>query len=191
MATDSTAICNSSMIKLGVEKIASLAENSRAAILCNEQYDKKRKQLLQSHYWNFAIKRHAFVDSGSTPEYEFAYAYTIPSDYLRMAGTEYSPSPDGSPLYQREGAYILSNYSPFRGKYVYDLTDTTKFTPTFDEALALLIALDLCHTLTQDKGLWDRLQAELKEVLRDTRSFDAQENPSYPLMEDIFINARA
>lgn len=185
MATSSLEICNSAAIKLGVEKVSSLAENSRTAILLSEQYDKKRKQLLQSHYWNFAVTRGELTSTGNEPEYEFSYEYELPSGYLRMVSTEYADQ-----FYQREGEVIVSNYSPFKCKWVQDISDTTKFTPTFDEALALLIALDLCHVLTQDKGLWDRLAGQLREVLKDTRSFDAQENPSYPLMDDVFLNAR-
>lgn len=187
MAANSLAILKSSLTKLGVDysNISAVTDNVRAALIWNEQYNKKRKQLLQSHYWNFAIKRHSFVDSGTTPEYEFTYAYTIPADYLRMVDVEWPEQ-----FYQREGDYILSNFSPFRGRYVYDLTDTTKFSSTFDEALAILIASDICITLTGDKGLKDRIDAELITTLKDTRSFDAQENPSYPLMDDIFLNAR-
>ena len=185
MASNDLSICNSAMIKLGVEKIASMDENSRAAVLCKEQYDKKRKQLLRSHYWNFAIKRHTFVSTGVTPEYEFSHQYELPEDYLRMASTEFPGQ-----FYQVESGKLLSNHAPFKGKYVADVSDTTLFDPVFDEALALLIADDLCFSLTQDKGLKDRIQGELQMVLRDTRSFDAQENPAYPLMEDVFLNAR-
>ncbi len=185
MAANSLSICNSGLIKLGVEVMGSLAENSRAALLCNEQYNKKRKQLLLSHYWNFATKRVELAVTVNTPVYEFSYEYTLPSDYLRVSDREYADT-----FYQIEDGKLYSNVSPFKFKYVYDLTDTTKFTATFDEALATLIALDLCHSLTQDKGLRDRLQAELAVILKDTRSFDAQENPSYPLMDDIFLNAR-
>lgn len=185
MATSSLQICNSALIKLGVEVIGSLAENSRAALLCNEQYDKKRKQLLRSHYWNFAIKRVSLTATATTPAYEFAYEYTLPSDYLRMADKEYSDA-----FYQVEGGKLYTNYSPFKCKYVANISDTTLFTPDFDEALATLLAWDLCFSLTQDKGLKDRLAGELKDTLRDTRSFDAQENPSYPLMDDVFLNAR-
>lgn len=185
MATSSLQICNSSLIKLGVEVISSLTENSRAALLCNEQYDKKRKQLLRSHYWNFAIKRAALVSTGITPAYEFSYEYTLPADYLRMADKEYADA-----FYQVESGKLYTNYSDFKCKYVADITDTTKFTPDFDELLSMLIASDICFVLTQDKGLQDRIDAKLALLLKDCRSFDAQENPSYPLMDDIFLNAR-
>lgn len=187
MAVSAVAICNSALIKLGVETITSLAENSRAALLCNEQYEKIRNKLLYSHPWNFAIKRATLVVTATEPEYEFEYQYTLPADCLRVWETQYGPDKD---FYQVEGGFLYSNYSDVSIKYIAKITDTTKFSPTFDELCALDLAIDLEYALVQSNSFKISLLEERKEVLRDFRSFDAQENPSYPFQEDVFLNAR-
>jgi len=53
----SVDICNSALIKIGVSPITALTDNNKAARLCNLIYDKLRRKLLISHYWNFARGR--------------------------------------------------------------------------------------------------------------------------------------
>jgi len=187
MAASEVAICNSALIKLGVETIASLAENSRAARLCNEQYAKIRDKLLYSHLWNFAVKRATLVATVAVPVYEFDIEYTLPTDCLRVWETQYGPSKD---FYQVEGGKLYSNYTDVSIRYIAKITDTTKFSPTFDECLALLLAIDLEFALVQSNSFKNTLLAELKEEIRDTRSFDAQENPAYAYQEDTFLDSR-
>lgn len=187
MAASEVAICNSALIKLGVATITSLAENSRVAKLCQEQYPKIRDKLLHSHLWNFAVKRAQLVATANDPVYEFTFEYTLPADCLRVWNTQYGSSAD---FYQVENGSLYSNYSDVFIKYISRVTDTTKFTPTFDECLALMLAIDLEFALVQSNSFKNTLQEELKTELRDTRSFDAQENPSYPFQEDTFLNAR-
>jgi hypothetical protein len=187
MAVSEVAICNSALIKLGVETITSLNDNSRQALLCKEQYPKIRNKLLYSHPWNFAMKRAKLVATATAPVYEFSYQYTLPSDCLRIWDTQYGPSTD---FYQREGDFLYSNYSDVAIRYIALIADTTKYSPTFDECCALMLAIDLEYSLVQSNSFKNTLLQELQVELRDSRSFDAQENPSYPYQEDVFLNAR-
>lgn len=187
MAASEVAICNSALIKLGVETISSLSDNTRQALLCNQQYSKIRDKLLYSHPWNFAVKRATLVVTVTEPVYEFAYQYTLPTDCLRVWETQYGPDSD---FYQVEGGYLYSNYSDVSIKYIAKITDTTKFSPAFDELFAIDLAIDLEFALVQSNSFKNTLISERKEIIRDVRSFDAQENPSYPYQEDLFLNAR-
>ena len=187
MAASEVAICNSALIKLGVETISSLSDNTRQALLCNEQYAKIRDKLLYSHPWNFAVKRATLVATVTEPEYEFDFQYTLPADCLRVWDSQFGPDKD---FYQVEGAFLYSNYTDVSIKYIAKITDTTKFSPVFDECLALMLAIDLEYALVQSNSFKNTLLQELQRELRDSRSFDAQENPSYPYQDDVFLNAR-
>lgn len=187
MADSEVAICNSALIKLGVETITALSEINRQAILCKEQYPKIRNKLLYAHPWNFAMKRAILVVTATAPTYEFAYEYTLPTDCLRVWDSQYGPEKD---FYQVEGNKLYSNYSDVAIKYISKVTDTTKFSPVFDECLALMLAIDLEFSLVQSNSFKNTLLQELQQELRDSRSFDAQENPSYPYQDDLFLNAR-
>lgn len=178
-------IVNSALIKLGVETISALPGTTRQGALANEQYSKMRDELLTEHPWNFAIKRATLTATGSTPDFEFAYEYTLPADCLRVWSTQY-----GDDFFQIENGFLYSNYSDVKIRYISKVTDPTKFSPTFSELLSLKIASDLCYVLVQSNSLKTSLLQEYLVKLRDARSYDGQENPSYNLTDDLFINSR-
>jgi hypothetical protein len=178
-------ICNSALIKIGVEKISALSDNSRQAILCNEQYDKLRKALLREHPWNFAVKRAALTDNGNTPAWDYEYEFDLPADCLRILNTQYADTD-----FQVEGGKILARADELNIRYISDEDDTTKFPPDFQELLALKIAIDLSYTLIQSNSTTGSLLAQYDRMLRDVRSFDGQENPSQEVTNDLFIVSR-
>lgn len=239
--------------KLGASQLTSLSDNTRAAIAANLVFSKKRKELLRSHPWNFALKR-AFLsrvkdtstsvnsstdtftsastlnmetgdiitiqlNSGTLPSpliegtyyaikltsttfqlaedqenavngtaiditdsptfnayfyvgspFEYGSKFSLPSDYLRGLKEEEKDTD-----WVKEGQYILSNDTSFNLEYVADITDPTLFDPSFDELLATLIAKELSYTLVQSMTLKDQMEREYRNLLREVRSFDAQE----------------
>lgn len=184
MATD-LGIVNSALIKLGVEIITALPGTTRQGALAYEQFDKLRDELLSEHYWNFAVKRETLTATVSTPEFEFAYEYQLPFDFLRMIATQYEED-----FYQIEDNKLYSNYSDIKIRYIAQVSDASKFSALFSELLSYKIAIDLCYILTQSNSLKNTLLGEYQVKLRDARSIDAQENPSYNLTDDLFIESR-
>lgn len=179
------SICNSALIKIGVEPITALSDNTRQAKLCNEQYDKLRKSLLRMHPWNFAVKRATLTASMTTPAWGFSHQFSLPNDYLRFLDSEYTED-----KLQIENSLILANRDTLNIRYIYDVTDTTKFTTDFTELLSMKIAVDLSYVLVQSNALTQGLVSLYDRMLRDVRSFDGQENPSQSVTDDLFINSR-
>lgn len=179
------SICNSALIKLGVETITALSDNTRQAKLCNEQYDKLRKSLLREHPWNFAIKRAALTASVTVPAWGFSHQFNVPNDCLRLIDTEYPQD-----KYQVEDSIILANRDTLNIRYVHDVINTNKFTPDFSELLSLKIAIDLSYVLVQSNSLTQQLVGLYDRKLRDVRSFDGQENPAQDVTDDLFILSR-
>lgn len=184
MATE-LGIVNSALIKLGVEIISALPGTTRQGLLANEQYSKIRDELLYEHPWNFAIKRATLVATVNTPVFEFAYEYNLPADCLRVWATQYEED-----FYQVEGTKLYSNYSDVKIRYISKITDASTFTPAFAELLSLKLASDLAFVLVQSNSLKGTLLQEYLVKLRDCRSHDGQENPPYPLTDDLFIESR-
>lgn len=178
-------ICNSALIKLGVETITALSDNTRQAKLCNEQYNKLRKSLLREHPWNFAVKRASLTASMTAPAWGFSHQFALPNDYLRLVDLEYTQD-----KYQIENSVILANRDTLNLRYIYDVTDTTKFTSDFSELLAMRIAVDLSYVLVQSNSLTQQLVGLYDRKLRDVRSFDGQENPAQDVTDDLFILSR-
>jgi len=186
--TDQLKICNSALIKIGVNRITALTETNKAAILCNEQYDKMRRACLREHPWNFAIRRVELATLSATPAFEYLYAFLLPTDVIRVLPP--SSVEVATCKYKIEGRDILTNESTLKIKYIADVTDASQFDDSFAEALATRLAADLAYSLVQSNTLATQMLAYYEKVLSLARTADAQEGTPDELMEDVFINAR-
>lgn len=187
MATSKVQICNSALIKLGVEKISSLSETSKAAVLCNEQYDKIRKKVLREHIWDFALKRQNLSKLSTAPLFDYEAQFQLPTDCIRPVSTQLGTQTD----FVVEGKYLLINASTCKLLYVRDEEDVSYFDTYFEEALAYWIAADLAYPLRQDLGLSDRMFAKAEQEIARARSYDAQQGRlSKLLQEDVWLDSR-
>jgi hypothetical protein len=145
-------------------------EGSPEAAHCASFYPIARDSLLEMHFWSFATRRVALALLSEAPPSEWQYAYAAPDDILKInavtaidasddystglqppysvygaSNTEtsfgvYTPQPyvresleDGSPV-------IYTNQETAAIRYTRRITDSTRFTPLFCDALGVLLA---------------------------------------------------
>jgi len=198
MASSKVEICNSALSKLGAEAIVNLTDDNKNARLCNEQYDKLRRQVLREHPWNFATKRTSLAISATPPVWEYDNAFVLPLDCLRVIYTDYEiPNrtvgeiPWEIHIDQNNVKVLVSNESSTNIKYIFDQQDTSQFSADFDEVLAWRIAADLAYPVTQSTTLSQTVFQAYNAALRDARSYNGQEG-SIPVIEsDELLDARA
>lgn len=178
MAASSVEICNSALNKLGAARITSLSDDTKAAKLCNDQYDRLRKEVLRSHPWNFAIAYVSLAATVNTPVWDdWSTEFLIPSDVLRVLETDLVKEEAWEIGYNADGnKVIFTNSDAVKIKYVKDMTNTTRFDANFDEALAFRIAADLAYPLAQSLSLQQNMFRLYEMALARAMSFDAQEN---------------
>jgi hypothetical protein len=186
MASSPTEICNSALIKIGAELITDLTNNTKRAILCNEQYKKIRKKLLSSHPWNFSTKRAKLTQLSSTPDYEFDYEYAIPSDCLRI----FRVKDDGSFMYRIEAGKLLTSQTEVYIEYAKDEEDVSLFTEYFTEYLAYSLAYDLCYAIVQSNAYRQSLKEDVLEAKREAKNSDGQEGTPRPFDISTWTDAR-
>ncbi len=176
MATSPVEICNSALIKVGAARITSLSDGTKAALICNEQYPKLRREVLRQHPWNFAIRRKALAASVVEPEYDYSKAFVIPSDVLRILSTDLPRHLEWVVEQNSSGQRVLlTDSDTCKIRYIKDVTDTTIYSADFEESLALRMAVDLSYALAQSTSLTRELQRQYRESLAISRSIDAQE----------------
>lgn len=149
-------ICNMALSHIGSEaRVSSISppDGSVEAGHCAAFYDLARTELLEAGAWAFSLKRAALaeLDNDSTA---WAYAYALPSDCLRalripqptVARTVFTqddyPHTDdrASAAFDVEAGVLRTNQPDAVLLYVRDVTDTTRFTPTFTAALGYNLA---------------------------------------------------
>lgn len=187
MAITDVAICNSALAKIGVERILSLNDNSVAAKICKEQYEKIRDELLYSHPWNFAMARVALAPLVTPPIFGWDHQYQLPADALRVVDSDLCQPAQ----WHVEGRLFMCNSEAAAIKYIRKVTDASQFTPGFAEVLATKLAADISFSLVQSVQLKATLEDEYERKLRTARSFDAQESMGDRVYANSWLTARA
>lgn len=179
------SICNSALIKLGANPITSLDQNSKEAILCKAQYPIVLARTLQAHPWNFAIKRAYLPLLSAVPTFEWAHAFQLPPDYLRIL-TVY---PDSVPFVV-EGDKVLCNETTLAVRYIFNATDPSKYPMQFAEVFAFELAKELCYALVQSVTQQSTLFSMAKDFTVTARTYDAQEGTPTDFFRDEWDEAR-
>lgn len=185
MATSPVAICNSALALLGSDRITSLSDENARAKACNENYNKVRKWLLNAHPWGFAKEMVELALLSETPAFKWDSFFQLPSDVIRVLELE-----DTDACWERMGSKIACNLSECSIVYIKDVTDTTLFTPVFDEALAAELAYQISYYISPSGVTRDELRKEADRKVALARSFSAQEASVKPVRAPIFWNAR-
>jgi len=147
---------------------------------------------------NFTIDGSTFANAyvsggiaGLAPSFEYAYKHLLPEDYIKehtvqdTAGTVLVEND-----FSMEGGYMLTDFPIVRFRYIYDLEDTTKFDPLFDEALAAFLAHKIVYMITGSDTQKDTLLKDLTKILKLARFADSVEEPSRTFDDDVWIRSR-
>lgn len=185
MTASDVSICNSALIKIGADRISSLSEDNKRAQICKEQFEKCRDEVLQAHPWNFALKRASLARLVKVPAFEYPHAFQLPLDCLRVVKTQ-----DYNIQYKVEGDQLLTFSDSIQIQYISKVTDPTRYTPAFREALACRLAADIAYAIVQSVQLTKTMTDLYEHQLRRARSMNAQEGTPDSIIADDWIMAR-
>lgn len=170
-ALTATEICNLALLKVGNSAgfLTNLeSDNSAAADACNRAYAACRDELQEIFPWSFTLARAALAASPTAPAWGYARAFTKPTGFLRLVSVEGKDA-----QYEVEGDYILSDEdAPFLVRYQQLVTDTSKFPPTWTQALAYRIALEICPSLAVSNTRIESLASMYKQALTQAKRAD-------------------
>jgi hypothetical protein len=185
-------ICNSALNLLGASTISALTDDSKNARLCNQRYEPVRNRIFRSHAWNCLTKRVQLAQDSTAPVVEYSYAYTLPSDCLRVLKihTGATDSIASDIEYQVEGRKIKTNEGTVYLVYIALVSDPNEFDVYLQEALAAGLAADIAYAVTNNATLAKNYQEVADERLREARFIDATENSLGTIESNEFTDAR-
>jgi len=195
MATE-TDIVNIALRRIGAEKITSLrSDASKAAVAARDIYDEARKELLNLHNWNFAVKRTQLTASATAPVFGWSYAFPLPEDYIRLISVH--PSTDeGSMCEYRmehqtgEDRVIVTDSNLLYIKYVFDLEDVNLMSASFREAFGMRLARDLAGALSKSSAAAELAEKAFSKTLSRAKSIDGIEDFPDKLAEGSWATER-
>jgi len=179
MATSVIEICNSALTDLGEEAIASLADNTKAARLCNQRWAAVRDAVLRAHPWNCATALVELAASATPPAWKYSASYPLPTDCLRVL----SVACGGAALSTWEvqaGHVICDETGPLSIAYIRRLDDPRLFDPLLCETLSARLAATLAYPLTASTALGQAFWSLYADKLREARGVDAREASPIP-----------
>lgn len=177
--TTKTGLANLTAGLLKVNTVTSITPpdiGSKFAKKAAQWIDEARREVLQDHIWNFAIKRAQLPADATAPSFGSSARFLLPADYLRVAtiGDEDNPETD----YKIEDGYILGNLTaPINVRYIYDQEDITKMTPNFIQLWARKLAAYLAYDMTGNRSMVQQMEEAYQNKLSEAKGVDGQESP--------------
>lgn len=170
--TSEVLICSNALRKLGDDPITSFTDPTNRARLCQAIYPKTRDAVLRDHAWNRAVKRVALAELVDPPAFEFAHAYALPSDFIRLLDTDL----DNRRPHKIEGDAVVTDATSIKIKYISRLTDTTKFDDMFTDCLIARMAYELAQAVTSKQSLSQQFWTEYQDKLKNAKAVDGQDD---------------
>lgn len=175
------SIVNQALARVAQGTIVNLSDNDRLSRVASLHYEDKRDALLRDYRWKFAIKRIELPALLDPPEFGHRHAYQLPADSLRaLSVNEIDPEfdPDLDPaIWDREGPNIVTDEEPpIKVRYIARITDTTRFDPSFVDALSIYLAIYFVPSFRElDPNLPVALREEFKDIVSVARRTSAIE----------------
>lgn len=176
-------IANSAILKVGGKRINSFNDNKVEAVIVNEFYERSIKWLFAQYYWGFASKTVKLAQLQISPEFEYAYAYALPSDFIRIQRA--FPNTN----YKIVGNELHTNEQEIGIKFTFRAKEEDLpiyFEQTMMYYLASQITVSITENATKDKVNYDQYLDHIKRA----KSLDAQQYPQDGFSDFPLDNAR-
>lgn len=183
-------ISNDALDLLGVENVISLEDDSKQGRLCKKQFPICRNFILSIHPWNFAIKRQVLAELSVAPVFGYDRFFQLPADYLTVLPPSQHEKISTQIVYKIEDGKLATDELTFNLKYISEVLDTSKFTPSFSQTLSAYMASKMAYKLINDRGVARDVDALYRNHISQARSINAMESTPEIIDADTWFDAR-
>lgn len=187
MAASAVQICSNALILLGADPINSFTDESDRATVVANLWPQVQDALLRMHPWNCAKKRVQLAPDAQSPDFEWAYQFTVPGDLLRvLAVGESGETPD----YRIEGRKLLTDESTLKLLYIYRNTNIPHWDTLLVHAASAAMAEAAAYPITKSATTQQAMAEKLGFWLRQARTIDGMEEPTENVGDTPLLAAR-
>lgn len=190
------SICNQALGWIGADPITSLNDENTTAELCRLNYPHLRDTVLEERQWTFAVLRHTSI-TADEPEFGAGFSHPIPIEYLRVSRVYNDVTSFNidrwrtSSGWRREGDKIIALEDQIHMWGTEQVTDTSRFSIMFVQALAARIAADLCIPIANNLPLQVKMYQIYLAKLKDAAASDGAQGSNEVVQANKLIDARA
>jgi len=187
MAASEVSICSNALLMLGDNPINSFTEASPRARLAANLWDSVRDAVLRAHPWNCAVKRAVLAPDAETPAFDWDFQFELPHDCLRILSVGLRGQESS---WLVESGKLLCNDNPVALRYIWKNKNPARWDSLLVQAMTVAMRAVFAQPTTGSTSLEQLVQAELKDLIRQARATDGQEEPPQMMGDERLMSAR-
>ena len=174
MTISAISLCSRALLKIGAGGITSFTDGTAEAEVAANLYPSIRDAMLSSYPWSFALAQTSLPRLLEPPASDFAYAYALPSDFLRVisAGDESKGKGMNYRIIEKQ---LHTNREHVVLTYIFRQLEEN-FPPFFENALIARLASEFCLPLTESTSRAEFLLKQADSEFKQARLIDSQQN---------------
>jgi hypothetical protein len=181
------SICSNALLMLGEAPLSSFDEDTTKARLAANLWPTARDYVLRRHPWNCAIKRVVLNPESAPPDFDFARQFPLPGDCLRVLQIG---DAGHRPPYRIEGRKVLCDEAALKLVYVFRNEATAEWDALLVWGMTMVMRAVFSYGVTQSTSLEQLIETVMRDVLKQARAVDGQEEPEYAMDDNPLMNAR-
>jgi hypothetical protein len=187
MTASVVSICSNASLLLGGKAISDLNESNDRARLASNLFEPVRDYVLQCHPWKCATKRAALAPDATTPAFDWAYQFTLPSDFLFPL----SIGEEGAEAeYLVESGKLLCDENPVFLRYIWRNTNPALWDGVLVWGMTVAMKSVMAYPVTASTSLEELVDNALVGVLKRARAVDGQMGTPQTLGDSPLLNSR-
>ena len=192
----STDLVNIALRRIGGARISKLeSDTTKDAVVARDIYDEARKDCLNLHTWNFAIKRVLLTVSATAPVFGWDYAYPLPDDFIRMVSVHPFNDDDATTPYRLEfqssdDRVLLTDTNTPYIRYVFDLQDVNVMSAAFRDVLAFRLSREFAAALGKTAALAELSDRNYRRKISQAKAIDGVEDWQEKMSDGSWITER-
>jgi len=176
-------IMNAALTKLGFKIQTSFTNDADIQLW----YGIVKDYVLNQHWWTFTKKIATLSLLGASTYPNYSYQFTVPIDVGRIFGVY--PNTKYEMINSGTGRILLANYDSLSLIYASN-TYTGDFTPSLGNAMASLLAKEICYVRKMQPELAKIYEVEGLQLLQEAVNYDSASITPLKLQTDRYIDVR-
>lgn len=189
MALTDIGLCARALIKIGANPITSFDDGTVESDIAGALYGPVRDTVLSSYPWSFAVKQAPLNQLQQAPVADYAYAYQLPNDVLRVISIGEASRGRGA-HYRIAADSIHTDITNASMTYIFRPEEET-FPPFFDDVLITRLAAEFCLPVTEQITRANSLFSHAENTFKAAKQIDGQQESPNRIESFSLIDARA
>lgn len=203
MANSNVDIANIALTSLGEPAITSLSGTQKSQVLCSNNLEPARQEVLGYHPWSVAVYREELTELEEIDNYtQYDHAYSMPLDVIRIlairptessslvtAETDFAEGArEESNSYIIEGGIIYTNADSPYVQFIKDLTNPADLPSYLVDAVAANLAKRIAFSLVQNAQIYQVAAQAYNTAMMMALQMDAKSQRNTPSPPDQWEN---